>query len=429
MQHKALRLFIGILISLTSGFTLTAQNLTKSPYSIIGVGEMQFQGTSVQSGMGQVAQGIRRSSDINMLNPASYSALKYTVIDGGILYSQGILSQGTNKSDIDNSSFSYFMFALPVSLKRKMGLMFGLMPQSSIGYNVSTTATYPYYTATTQMIGSGGLSKFNMGFGAQVVKNVSAGVNVSYVFGQLFTEQKLLIPSEYQKYNIAETRNRIIGGSQVQLGMQYHKDYELGLKKEKYAFTAGATYTLAADLNGKQEHFVRSMPIGMTGFTRDTILYTDGEKGTVKLPYALSVGASWEKKDQWTLAADVHLTNWSVYRSFGMTDSLQTNYGVNIGGSFIPNAIDYKNYFNRIEYRAGAKFDRGNVRLSDQNISSYGLSLGVGLPLGKSKSKLNITGEYFARGTTDNNLIKEEYFRIILGLNFSDRWFQRYKYD
>jgi hypothetical protein len=110
-------------------------------------------------------------------------------------------------------------------------------------------------------------------------------------------------------------------------------------------------------------------------------------------------------------------------------DSLQNSLGFNIGGSYIPNATDYKNYFNRVEYRAGLKYDGGNVIWADKNISSYGFSLGMGMPLGKSKSKLNIAGEYYARGTTANNLIKEEYFRIVLGLNFSDRWFQRYKYD
>jgi long-subunit fatty acid transport protein len=433
MQHKALRLFLVILVSLTLGFKATAQNLTKSPYSIIAIGEMQFQGTSLQSGMGQVAQGVRRSSDINMLNPASYSSLKYTVIDGGILYSQGTLSQGSNRSDIDNSSFSYFMFGVPVSLKHKMGLVFGLMPYSSMGYNVSSTANYPYYTATTQMVGTGGLSKFNIGFGAQVVKNISAGINISYLFGQLFTDLKLLIPSVYNNYNVNKTLNRVISGAQIQGGVQYHKDFELGLKKEKYAFTAGASYTLGASLNGNQEQFVRTMPVGFTSLTRDTTYYGNNEKGTIELPYSLSIGAGWEKRDHWTVAADLHVTNWSAYRStyrsFGRMDSLQNSLGFNIGGSYIPNATDYKNYFNRVEYRAGLKYDGGNVIWADKNISSYGFSLGMGMPLGKSKSKLNIAGEYYARGTTANNLIKEEYFRIVLGLNFSDRWFQRYKYD
>jgi hypothetical protein len=429
MQHKALRLFLGILFSALIGFQTHAQNLTRSPYSIIGVGDVQFQGTSLQSAIGQVGQGLRRVSDINMLNPASYSSLKYTVIDGGVLYSQGVLTQGSKKSDIDNSSFTYFMLGLPVSLKHKMGLVFSLTPYTSTGFNVSTSEVYPYYTATTQMVGTGGLSKFTGGFGSQVAKNLSAGINVSYIFGQLQTEQLFLIPDQYGKFNVRDTRNRIVGGTQLQGGVQYHKEYEKGVKKEKYAFTIGATYGLSAALKGKQERFVGTLAVGSSVYPKDTIYYNDAEKGAIDLPYSFSFGGTWEKKDVWMIGADINTTNWSTYRSFGKVDSLQNSFGVNIGGSYVPNYMDYKNYFNRIEYRAGARFDAGNLILSDQAITSYALSLGMGLPLGKTKSKLNIAGEYFVRGTTNSNLIKEEYLRIVIGLNFSDRWFQRYKYD
>jgi long-subunit fatty acid transport protein len=147
------------------------------------------------------------------------------------------------------------------------------------------------------------------------------------------------------------------------------------------------------------------------------------------LPYTFNGGMSLEKKDHWTIAGDVNYTNWSSYRSFGSTDSLKNSLGVSIGGSFIPSASDYKSYVKRIEYRAGARYDNGNLNVRNTNIGNYGVSAGFGLPLGKSKSRLNLTLEYYAKGTTRNNLVKEEYFRIIFSANFSDKWFQRVKYD
>lgn len=448
MQHKAPRLILIITVSLFFGFGAVAQNLTKSPYSIIGAGESQFQGTSLQSAMGQIGQGVRRMSDINTLNPASYAALKYTVIEGGLVYSQGTLFQGSNKSDIDNSSFTYFMVGLPVSRKHKMGMVLGLSPFTSIGYNVSTTATYHFnndpsaaaYSATTYSIGTGGLSKFNIGFGAQVHKNVSVGMNLSYIFGQLNTAQQFIIPFEYNMFNVSETRSRIVGGTQLQGGMQYHKNYTRGLKKEKYSLTAGATYTLAASLSGKQESFIKTMPVGSNLGTKDTIYYSDSDKGSIELPYSFSAGAGLEKQDKWMVGFDVYTTNWSTYRSFGNADAqIQNSIGMNVGGSYIPSLMD-KHYYNRIEYRAGARFDGGNMILGNNSIRTYGLSLGVSLPLGKPvkypdddrpkpPSKLNVTGEYFVKGTIADNLIKEEYFRLVIGINFSDRWFQRSKYE
>jgi hypothetical protein len=435
MQHKALRLFLYLSLIVFAGFQTKAQNLTKSPYSIIGAGEMQFLGTALQSSMGQTAQGMRRQADVNVLNPASYSGLKYTVIDAGISYSQGTLSLGNSASNIENLSFTYFNIALPLSLKRKIGMAFGLSPYTNIGYNVSTQNTYPFYEATTQMTGTGGLSRFYFGGGAQLFKfdsarsGISAGFNAAYVFGRMNTEQTLLIPESYNQYNVAETRSRIVGDMQFQGGLQYYKDFEKGARRDKYTFVAGVSYTLATQMATKEEYFARTLGVGQATGIRDTITYQNNKKGTIDFPFLFSTGISLEKKDNWTISMDVNYSDWSSYRSFGKSDSLKNSLGVSVGGSFIPNSSDYKNYFKRIEYRAGARYDNGSLKLSGQNIATYGVSAGLGLPLGKSKSRMNISGEYFVRGASSDKVIKEEYFRIILGINFSDRWFQRTKYE
>jgi long-subunit fatty acid transport protein len=438
MQHKALRLFIFFALVFSAAFQASAQNLTKSPYSILGIGEMQFLGTALQSSMGQTGQGFRRPADVNTLNPASYSALKFTVIDAGMTYGLGTLKQGGSSSNIDNLSFSYFNIAIPLSLKQNIGMAFGLTPYSNIGYNVSTKATYPDFEATTLMSGTGGLSRFYAGAGAQVLKfdsarsSISVGFNASYIFGRMNTEQTLLIPSVYNKFNLAETRSRIVDNIQLQGGVQYQKDFNRGTinRREQYSFVLGAAYTMGVALKGKQEYFIRSMGVGQTTGIRDTIAYDDSNKGSVELPFSFSTGFSFEKKENWMVAMDVNYTNWSDYRSFGSTDSLKNTLAVSLGGSYIPNSSDLKNYFKRVEYRAGARYDNGNLVLAGKDIVTYGVSAGVGLPLGtKTRSKLNISAEYFVRGTSASNLIREEYFRVIFGINFSDRWFQRYKYD
>jgi long-subunit fatty acid transport protein len=429
MLHKAQRLILFSIILCFVSLKGIAQDLTKSPYSIIGVGEPYYFGSTYQWAMGQTAQGTRRQADINVMNPASYSALKYTVIDGAAYYSQGSLISKNASSDIDNFSFSYFMFGMPISVKRKAGLVFGLSPYSNLGYNVATNKNYGTYTGTTLMSGDGGLSRFHIGVGAQIIKNLSLGLNVNYLFGQTRLDQRLIIPEQYNMYNTAETRSRNIGDFQFQIGSQYHYDYESGLRKDKYSFIAGASYTMATKLAAVEEHYVRSLGIGGTVLNMDTIFYEQSNRGTVDLPFTFSGGVTWEKKDCWSLSADVNYTNWSSYRSFGYSDSLKNMLGFNIGASYIPNSSDYKNYFKRAEYRIGARYDNGNLRVRDNNISSYGISAGVGLPMGKSKSRINISGEYYVKGTTNNNLLKEEYFRIIFGINFTDRWFQRTKYE
>jgi long-subunit fatty acid transport protein len=429
MQNKASRLFIFLLVTSLLVGHVNAQNLTQSPYSIIGIGEMQYYGSATQSSMGQVAQGMRKSADVNVYNAASFSALKYTVIDGGVMFSPGTISKGRFQSSVENYSFSYFWIGMPISIKRSIGMVFGLSPYSSLGYNVSTPNQYPDFTAVTEMKGTGGLSRFHFGLGAKLFKNLSIGFNANYIFGQTTLEQKLIIPKQFNQSNIAETRRRVVRDMQYQFGAQYHKDIIKGIRKDKYTLVVGSNYTLATNLKAKEDQFVRSLGVGGTGYFGDTQYYKNDVEGFIRMPYTVSSGISYEKKDHWFVNTDVNYTNWSSYREFGRVTSLTNSLGVSVGGSFIPNILDYKNYFKRIEYRAGLRYDNGNIILSDTRISTYGLSVGMGMPLGKSKSRINLSAEYFVKGTTDNNLIKEEYFRFILGLNFSDKWFQRYKYD
>jgi hypothetical protein len=62
-------------------------------------------------------------------------------------------------------------------------------------------------------------------------------------------------------------------------------------------------------------------------------------------------------------------------------------------------------------------------------IKDYYVSAGIGLPLGNSRSRIHISYEYGVRGTTDNELIQENYGIITAGFSLYDFWFIRSKFD
>src|SRR5437016_2581395 len=111
MLIKALRLPV---IFLLFSIATYAQNLSKSPYSALGIGDLQFGGNALQSAFGQSTQGLRRVSDINNQNPASYGALKYTVIEAGLNFSSGSVFTATDKNDVYNASFGYLNIGMPL---------------------------------------------------------------------------------------------------------------------------------------------------------------------------------------------------------------------------------------------------------------------------------------------------------------------------
>jgi hypothetical protein len=44
-------------------------------------------------------------------------------------------------------------------------------------------------------------------------------------------------------------------------------------------------------------------------------------------------------------------------------------------------------------------------------------------------SRIFVTGELVRRGTTSNNLIQEDFFRIKIGLNLADSWFNKRQFN
>jgi hypothetical protein len=175
---------------------------------------------------------------------------------------------------------------------------------------------------------------------------------------------------------------------------------------------------------------VRSLGVGRTsGPGLDTIVHETDKAGNINMPLVVRAGMTLEKRDFWTIGADVTFSKWEDFRMFGSTDSLKNSLSVSLGGSIIPKYNDYKNYLKRVEYRAGLRYDNGSLSVYGKNIQLYGASVGLGLPLGKSKSKVNMSFEYYVKGTKESNLLKEEYFRFVIGVTVSDKWFQRYKYD
>ena len=97
----------------------------------------------------------------------------------------------------------------------------------------------------------------------------------------------------------------------------------------------------------------------------------------------------------------------------------------------IPQYNSFSSYFKRTVYRAGIRFEKSGLVINDESIKEFGISFGIGLPVGESRllSNANIGFEYGQRGTTKNNLIQEDFLNVQLSLSLNDRWFQKRKFQ
>jgi hypothetical protein len=156
------------------------------------------------------------------------------------------------------------------------------------------------------------------------------------------------------------------------------------------------------------------------------------QSGKITYPGNFGAGFMYYKGDKWLLGVDFNQTKWSDYKYFGNADSVQDAWSVHIGGQILPNVSGGKSYWSRVAYRAGLWYGRDYVRVTD-DLPLWGVSLGFGLPMrppsySNQRSIINAGFEFGQRGN-NSNVIRENFFKITIGLTLSDIWFIKRKYD
>jgi hypothetical protein len=133
--------------------------------------------------------------------------------------------------------------------------------------------------------------------------------------------------------------------------------------------------------------------------------------------------------NRWFATADINYQKWSEFRYLGDNPGLKDNLRVSLGGQLRPSSVDMGKYYQRINYRAGFRYERSYLEIKQTRINDFGISFGVGLPMKKSRSTMNIAVELGRQGNTDSDLIQENYMRLTIGTSLQERWFLKRKFN
>ena len=365
---------------------------------------------------------------INPSNPASYMSFDTNsfVFDAAFNLRSGTLktTEQTQKTRFGNLSNLYFGF--PVTKWWRTSL--GVMPYSNVGYNMQGTQVVENIGKLVSVYkGSGGLNKAYIGNAFSPVKNLSVGFNMSYLFGNIIKQRAITFPDSgtYANSMVKSTaklkkinfdmgliyRIPMKEGRFLQVGLTYNPQQEVDGYAEKIS------YTYAYDASTNEEEL------------KDTISFETGNDGVVILPTAFGAGIMFGSTNRWFATADVNWQKWSDFRYLGNNPGLQDNFRVSLGGQFRPSPVDIGKYYERINYRAGFRFEQSYLEIRNTRVNDLGLSFGVGLPMKKSRSTINVAVEVGSQGTTDNQLIKENYIRFTVGTSLQERWFLKRRFN
>jgi len=405
-----------------------AQKSNVSAYSFFGIGDEGSSKTVEQKSMGGVNTAFSDYNHLTFSNPAGLASLRFTNYAFAIKNQNMSVKNASDRQSASVSNISYLAVGIP--LGKLGGMSFGLIPNSSVGYSLQSNITDADGTITeaTLFSGEGGTSKVFLGAGFNVFKGLKLGIQGEYVFGKIEKSvmSQLLDVSRATKYEVITN----VSGASFKLGAQY----KTKLNDKLYA-SAGLILALENEVESKGDEYLYSVVLSSSEIAKDTIL--NREITTLfNKPLKTSVGVGVGENNKWFVGVDysfrdkVNLSGDLEKTNSKLRYTKSTNMA--IGGFYIPKFNSISSYWDRVTYRGGLKLENNGLMFkalesesSYTEIKDFGMSFGVGLPIGNNLSDINIGLELGKRGTASNGLIKENYFNFNMSLSLTDKWFKK----
>ncbi len=412
---------------------VSGQKLINSPYSRFGLGTLEEQGTFRLRSLGGSAVAIRDPLTINYLNPASLSALDTNsfVLDFGFDYQMNKLSDGNSSYNSDDMNLHHIFMAFPIT--KRIGFAMGIAPYSAGYYNLSskTLVGDPDYDPVMgetdrKYKGVGGYNQAIMSLGINPVGGLSLGINMKFLYGEITRESVYYFLDDNNYYNDLKSESMLLKGFNFDYGAQYEFDFD-----NNFFAVAGFSFTNKRAYTCEYENLTTKFTVyAGSPYSADTLYHQYLPDAKITLPTTIAFGFSAGQKDKFTLSASYQASYWTNATFLGYEDSFRNTSTISFGAEFIPSKYANYNYFNRVEYRLGGHLGENYFVLNNEQLKEFGITFGVGFPLNRTRSRINMNFEYSNRvGSFGNGLHRENYFNLGLSFNFYEFWFLKRKYD
>lgn len=321
-----------------------------------------------------------------------------------------------------------------------MGVSFGLLPYTNVGYNFSNTQNVNAFPSTSSVNatysnaynGSGGLHLVYLGAGWEPFKGFSFGANIGYLWGTLNRNSTNTYSDSYVN-TLSKNYSAQVKSYKVDFGAQY--TYAVDKKNE---LTLGLTYSLGHNLGTEAECNLISTN-SQTSIS-DTTRYV--VSNSLELPHTFGVGLVWNHNNRLKFGVDYQLQKWAKLKypqlttvngttSYNLVDGqFNDRHKFTLGGDYCKGER-YRGFFSRMHYRAGFSYASPYLKINGvDGPRELSASLGVGIPIlnaYNNRSMLNISAEWVNQSVT--GMIKENMFRINVGFTFNERWFAKFKVE
>lgn len=437
MLHQCKKIAIAAaIVAYATPMAQAQTNGSNSPYSRYGFGILSDRAQGFNKGMAGLSTAMRNGKELNVKNPASYSAIDSLsfIFDIGFSLQNANIEQNGQKVNAHNTSYDYLSMGFRAS--RNLGISLGLMPYSTIGYSLSESKPMEDntdITRTNTYSGDGGLHEVYAGIGWSPFKFAAIGFNAGYVWGDVTNT----VLASFSESAIASRRRQYtadIRTYKFEAGLQFMHDID-----KNNSLVLGLTYGLGHNINSNAVYYDQKIESNKT--LGDTIV----AHNAFAMPHTFGVGLTWAYKKSLRVGVDYNFQQWSKIKSPSLIQTATTamdyaptkgNYTdmhkVTVGAEYMgdPEGLKWR---DRVRYRVGFSYTSPYVMVDGQKgPKDYLVSAGVGLPImnrTNNRSILNLSVQYERVKPQFSHMVTENYLRFCIGLSFNERWFMKWKVE
>lgn len=464
MQNKKSRLLwcLSMLVTVCGWNTSTANEST--PYAQYGLGLIGDNNYVPSATMGGLGAAYRSADAFNYNNPASLANVSLTSFEIGAFGTFGNRKTNTGSAKLGSAGLQYASMSFPV-IRKHWGMAAGLLPYSSKNSYSRDSVSFGDQTGIIHNENNGSLYNFFWSNGFSY-KNYSIGINVGYLFGNLSNNAlSYALKDGYVDgfgYGAWSSRTLVAKGFTYNFGVQYHRVFKYGEEdKKQIKLTLGVSGAPKQKLGKRStvEDMLMTVDSKFLGAKSesetfkdylndihvaypsafDTVNINNAGYSEVQIPGYIQAGFTLADSARWLIGFDYKYQPWSTYSGYGVTENtLQNSWRIGVGGEFLPSLGSDAKFFSRLKYRAGFSYQQTNIQIASTPINEFGINVGFGIPIiiklyDEYNTRMyvyafNLGFEAGSRGTLNNNLVRENYGKIKLGINLNNAWFQKRKY-
>jgi hypothetical protein len=291
----------------------------------------------------------------------------------------------------------------------------------------------PSDTAILHYSGSGGIYQADFSNGFRINKNFNIGFTAAYLFGLINDKSysQLVVPADSSYAGVNQKTNYT--GFLFRPGISFRKQLSSGASDSALFLNLGLTYEFYSGLKAKQNLVIQRIDKFNNVIFQQT---ASGINKDITFPSTIRGGIAFEKQGKWNVAADFIYSTWSNYKGIDTIDVLKNSFAIALGSEFlIKRKKGAQNDALTAKYlRFGLIYNKTAIYLDGNQISDIALTVGYSMPVGNvqffrryalPRPQINFALMVGQRGASKDNLVKDQYAKLLVGLTINDRWFKK----